>query len=389
MDIYLDNNRMTRVDEQVLSAMRPVLEGEYGDLFALHSAGAKSRKVYHEALDKVYASLHASSDDTIVFTSGGAESNSMVFQSTYLHYILTGRKNNVIVGERESLSVMKAAKFLESQGCRVNYLPVNSDGVVESERVLDYITPRTALVSVSMVDGESGAINPIEEIAKICADFDVPLHCDATHAMGKIDIDLQDSGIDFLTISAETLHAPAGTGTLYIRKGRELIPLIHGERGGAEILRGGPLNLAGIAGLGKAVELSSDALSFEMEDVRELRDSLEESISGIDGSMVFVPWAMRSPNTLLCAFEGVDSESLLYELNRDSIQAYSPSVNPYGNWDSKSIVKAVDADRNLRFSTIGFALSRFNTEEEMEKTAESIKRAVEYLRSFSPSEEKR
>ncbi len=385
--IYLDNNRTTAVDPQVLAAMKPFLEGSYADLHALHSDGARSRKAYNEALEKIYATLHAGEKDSVFFCSGAAEANSTVFYSTYINFILSGRKNSIIIGEREPLSILQIAEFLESQGVRVHRIPINGDGVIEHERLLDYITPRTALVSVSMVDGESGAIEPIDEIAAICRRFEVPLHCDATHAVGKIALDLQSTELDYLTFSSETLHAPAGTGVLYMRKDSELLPLVWGGRSEAEAYRGGPLNIAGIAALGKAVELAVDSLEFEMEDVRDMRDMLEERLKEIEGVHTLVPWALRVPNTLLVAIEGVESEALLYELDKEGVSAYSYTVYPYGEWIRTALPEAMGLQRSLNHTTVGFALSRYNSEEEMERTAEAVKRAVEYLRSFMPSKE--
>jgi len=384
--IYLDNNRVTPIDSQIKELMISMMDEGYGELHALHFMGAKSRKVYNEALEKVYATLHASDKDTIFFNSGSSEGNATILYHTYINLILTGRKNSIIVGEREPASIMQMVDFLESQGVRVHKLPINGDGVIEYERLLDYITPRTALVSVSMVDEESGAINPIDEIANICAKYEVPLHTDATWAVGKIAIDLQDIDISYLTFSSETLHAPAGVGAMYIKDGVELLPLIRGNRSEAEQFRGGPLNLIGIASLGKAVELASDALDFEMQDTKDLRDELEEELRKIDGVHILVPWALRSPNTLLVAIEGVESEAMLYELNRDGIAAYSYTIYPYGDWDREPLPSSMGLDKRLNHSTVGFALSRLNTEEEIKRVVESFKNAVEYLREFMPKE---
>jgi cysteine desulfurase len=190
--------------------------------------------------------------------------------------------------------------------------------------------------------------------------------------------------VDSLAFSGETLHAPAGVGGLYLREGSELAPLIPGTRSGPERYRGGPLNLAGIAGLGKALELAVDALDYEMEDTRELRDHLEEKLKELEGVHPLISWARRVPNTLLAAFEGVESEALLYELNREGIAAFSPTVHPFGVWRRASLVRSLGLDPALEHSLVGFALSRFNTEEEIEHTFEVLGKSLEYLRSFSP-----
>ncbi len=384
MKVYLDNNRVTPVDPQVLGAMEPLLKEPYGDLHALHWAGAASRKAYNTALEKCYAALHAGEKDTIFFTSGSPESNTTLLMQLYTRQILTGRKNSLIISEREPLSILQAAAWLEEQGVKVHRLPVTEEGIVDPESLTDYLTPRTGLVSICLVDPESGAINPLEEIVRICQSYEVPVHTDATWAVGKVPIDLETLEVDYLSLSGETIHAPTGIGALYARKDTELSPLIFGTRSAPERYRGGPLNLPGIAGLGKALELASDALDFEMEDARELRDALEEGIAALSGTQTLIEWSRRVPNTLLATFEGVESEALLYELNRDGIAAFSTTVHPYGEWVRPSLIERLGLDPALKHSTVGFALSRYNTEEEIDYTLKHLGKALEYLRSFSP-----
>jgi len=390
MQVYLDNNRITRVDPQVLTAMEPLLKEPYGDLHALHARGAASRKLYTQAMEKLYAGIHAPEASDLFITSGAAENHSTLLMGIYVSQILTGRKNSVIISERESLSMMEAAKFLESQGCKVHTLPVNGEGIVDAEKLYDYITPRTALVSVQMVDPESGAINPVEELAEICRKYEVPFHTDASNAIGKIPVDVQAFEPDFLSFSGETFHAPAGVGAFWLRDEAEWAPIIFGARSPYERYRGGPINLAGAVGMGKAIELAVDALEFEMEDTRELRDRLEEELRELPGVSPLVPWALRVPNTLLMTFEGIESELMLYELNRSNVEAYSCTVTPFGNWKRRPIVDALGLDPRLRHTTVGFALSRFTSEEEIDYTVKTVKETLEYLRSFStinPAEE--
>jgi len=383
MEVYLDNNRMTKVDAQVKSAIEPLLSETYGELHALGSSGAKSRKLYFEALEKLYASIHAPEDGEIFITSGLAENSSSLLMSIYTTQILTGRKNSIIVGERDNLSILEGVKFLESQGCKIHRLPYNSEGVVDVSSLYDYITPRTALVSLPIVDSESGAINPVEEIAEICKKYEVPFHCDATNAIGKIPVDIQSIEPDFLSFSSETLHAPSGVGAFWVKDGVEFNPTIFGARSPYERHRGGPINLIGAVGLAKAVELASDALDFEMEDTRELRDYLEEELTKIEGVNSLISWGLRVPNTLLVTIRGLQSEMVLFELNRVGIEAYSYTIYPYGNHKQKNIVDVLGLDENLRHSTVGFALSRFTTKEEIDYVIKNTKEIIEYLRSFS------
>jgi len=383
MRVYLDNNRMTKVDSQVFTAMEPLLSERYGVLHALHESGGKSRRLYAEAMEKLYAGIHAAEEDDIFITSGGAENHSTLFLGIYLKRILTGRKNNIIVSERESPSILQAAELLVEQGCRVMKLPVGSDGFVDPSTLYDYITPATALVSVQMVDDESGAINDVEAVCEICKKYDVPFHTDATQAIGKIPVDVQQIGADYLTFSAETFHAPAGTGGFYVRRGDDIFPVIKGKRGHYDRFGAGPVNISGAVGMGKAMELAVDALEFEMEETKERRDRLEEALRDIPGVTILVPWALRVPNTLLVSFEGIESEMMLYELNRAGIEAYSHTVYPFGNWERPAVTELLGLDPSLRHTTVGFALSRNNTDDEIEYTIKTVKETVSHLYSFS------
>jgi cysteine desulfurase len=384
MPIYLDNNRLTRPDDQVVEAMKPFFGANFHDPLAPYTQANLSRRAYGDATEKLYAGIHAKKEDTIVITSGDAESNNWLFNYAYTHKILTGQRNSIVISERESASVSAAAAFLEAQGAKVFRLGVNKDGVIDPQDLLDYITPRTALVSVGMVDDESGAIQPVEELAQICEQYEVPFHTDATQAVGKIPVDVQRAKIDFMTFSAHTFHGPVGVGGLYIREGAEIAPMLLGgttEMGG---LRAGMLNLSGIIGMGKAMEIAVDALEFDIEDVREMRDELEEKIREIPDVQIITPWALRVPNTIAFAVGGVSAASLLLELNHSAIAAGSAAIYPQGDWSRKPLIDAIDADPQLRHTVVTLALSRMNTAEEMEELFKALDESIALLRNESP-----
>jgi len=384
MPIYLDNNRLTQPDEQVVEAMKPFLGANFHDPYAPYTQANLSRRAFGDAMEKLYAGIHARKEDTIVITSGDAESNNWLFNYVYTRQILTGQRSSIIISERESPSVAAAAAFLESQGVKVFRLSVNSDGVIDPQDLLDYITPRTALVSISMVDDESGAIQPIEELAQICEQYEVPFHTDATQAIGKIPVDTQRAKIDFMTFSAHTFHGPAGVGGLYIREGAQIEPMLMGgiaEMGG---LRAGIPNLPGIIGMAKAMEIAIDALDYDIEDVREIRDALEEKIRQIPDVHIITPWSLRVPNTITFAVKGVSAASLLLELNRSAIAASSATLYPQGNWIRKPLIDAVGADPKLRHTVVTLALSRMNTAEEMDEVYTILEESIVLLRDESP-----
>ena len=360
MYVYLDNHSTTLLDPQVKEAIEPFVSQHYGDANALHYHASNLHQPLRDAYERIYATLNASHDDSVVATSGVEESNHWVIMNTYFEHIIKGDKNHILLSQAQSPSLLQTAKFLESLGARVTRLPLNSEGIVEAHTVRDFITPKTALVSINWVDGESGAISPIEHIAYICEQKGVAFHTDATHAIGKIPISLKDSFIDYLSFSAHHFHGPKGVGGLYMRKGKELSPLFHG---GEEMngLRAGVLNTPAIIGMGKAMELAFDAMDFEMEDTRELRQTLEEALLEIPDTTLLSP-SKCVANTLLASFKGIDAEALLWELNRAGIAIRQGVHNP---------------------SSVVFALSRFTTQEEIEYTIKTLKKSIHRLREIS------
>jgi cysteine desulfurase len=335
-------------------------------------------------MQKIYAGIHAPKEDSVVITSCATESNNWVLKSIYFQYILTGRKNHIIVSEVEHPSVIATAKFIESMGCRVTYLPINSEGLIDAQSVRDNITDKTALVSVMWANNETGAIFPVEEIGEICKEHNVLFHTDAVQAIGKIPVDIQRFNVDYLTFSAHKFHGPKGVGALYIKKGKELIPLLHGgsQMGG---YRSGTLNVPGIVGMGKAMEQAIDALDFEMHDIREMRDAFEDELLKIEDTFVVTPREKRTPNTILISFRGIEGESMLWDLNRAGIAASTGSACASEDLEANSVMEAIGADEDLAHTAIRFSLSRYTTQEELDYTLEVVKAAVERLRAISSS----
>jgi len=384
MKVYLDNNATTMVDLQVEEVMRPFFSQKYGNPNSLHAFAGETHAPLRLAMEKIYAGIHAPKKDSVIVTSCATESNNWVLKSIYFQYILTGRKNHIIVSGVEHPSVIATARFIESMGCRVTYLPINHEGLIEAQSVRECITSKTALVSVMWGNNETGAIFPVEEIGDICAEFGVPFHTDAVQAIGKIPVDVQSFNVDYLTFSAHKFHGPKGVGGLYIKKGKELTPLFHGgaQMGG---LRSGTLNVAGIVGMGKAMELAIDSLDYEMEDVRELRDEFEDELLKIPDTFVVTPREKRTPNTILISFRGVEGESMLWDLNRKGIGASTGSACASEDLEANSVMESIGADDDLAHTAIRFSLSRYNTKEQMDYTLEAVKVAVKRLREISSS----
>ena len=384
MKVYLDNNATTIVDPHVKSEMDPFFVEKYGNPNSLHAYAGETHPYIKTAMEKIYAGIHAPKEDSVVITSCATESNNWVLKSIYFQYILTGRKNHIIVSEVEHPSVIATAKFIESMGCRVTYLPINAEGLIEAQSVRDAITPKTAIVSVMWANNETGAIFPVQEIGQICEDHKVLFHTDAVQAIGKTPVDVQGFNVDYLTFSAHKFHGPKGVGALYIKKGKELIPLLHGgsQMGG---YRSGTLNVPGIVGMGKAMEQAIDALDFEMSDVREMRDEFEDALLEIPDTFVVTPRNRRTPNTILISFRGIEGESMLWDLNRAGIGASTGSACASEDLEANSVMEAIGADKDLAHTAIRFSLSRYTTPEELEYTLEVVKKAVIRLREISSS----
>ena len=384
MNVYLDNNATTIVDPQVFAEMEPYFVQKYGNPNSLHAFASDTHPGLKTAMEKIYAGIHAPKGDSVVITSCATESNNWVLKSIYFQYILTGKKNHIIVSEVEHPSIIATAKFIESMGCRVTYLPINSEGIVEAQAVKDHITDKTALVSVMWANNETGAIFPVEEIGDICKEHNVLFHTDAVQAIGKTPVNVQSFNIDYLTFSAHKFHGPKGVGALYIKKGKELIPLLHGgsQMGG---YRSGTLNVAGIVGMGKAMEAAVDALDFEMTDIREMRDNFEDELPKIKDTFVVTPRNKRTPNTILISFRGIEGESMLWDLNRAGIGASTGSACASEDLEANSVMEAIGAAEDLAHTAIRFSLSRYTTEEELEYTLKVVNTAVIRLRGISSS----
>ncbi len=384
MRVYLDNNATTIVDPHVFEEMEPFFVQKYGNPNSLHSFASETHKPLKDAMEKIYAGINAPREDSVVVTSCATESNNWVLKSIYFQYILTGRKNHIIVSEVEHPSVIATAKFIESQGCRVTYLPINHEGLIDAKSVRDNITDKTALVSVMMANNETGGIFPVQEIGEICKEYNVPFHTDAVQAIGKIPVDVQSFNVDYLTFSAHKFHGPKGVGGLYIKKGKELLPLLHGgsQMGG---YRSGTLNVAGIVGMGKAMEQAVDALDYEMTDIKEMRDRFEDELLKIEDTFVVTPREKRTPNTILISFRGIEGEAMLWDLNCAGIGASTGSACASEDLESNPVMEAIGADADLAHTAIRFSLSRYTTQEELDYTLEVVKKAVKRLREISSS----
>ncbi len=381
MAILLNSNITTTLNDDIyISAIEPYIKKAI-DLNSLDKENQTILKEYKRAVDKVYLSIVAKEEDDIIFTSSSNEVTSQIYLSFYMQYILTGRKNSIILFERASIDELRVARFLESQGCRIHRIPSTIDGVIDIDILKSYINEKTAFVSVPMVDDESGVIQPLEEISQICSLHNVALYSNATWAFGKIPIDVQRIPVSYLSFEGSLIHGPKDIGVFYIKEDApKLLPIVYGNPLEQNGYRAMPKNISSIIALGKAVEDALDALDYEIEDIRELRDELEEGLLKIDGSYSLAPWALRIPTISIMAFEGVHSSILLERLAKKDIVAYSFSRFSSGNFERKSLVEIAGLSKSLKHCVIGFALNIYNTRDEIESVIEVIKQEVEKIR---------
>ena len=382
MRVYLDNNATTMLDPEAFALMQPYFCEKFGNPNSLHQFGSESHPALRKAMDQLYAGINASDDDDIVITSCATESINWVIKGIYNDYILNGDKDHIITSEVEHPAVGSSCKFLEERGVKVTYLPVNTDGVISVEDLKNAITDKTAFVSIMLANNETGMIFPIEEIGAICKERGVLFHTDGVQAVGKIPVDVKKANVDFMSFSGHKFHGPKGVGGLYIRGGQRLTPLLHGgEHMGGR--RSGTLNVPGIIGMGKAMELAVAALDFEKSTVRRLRDKLEDALLKIPETIVVGTKEQRVPNTILISVKGIEGEAMLWDLNQNGIGASTGSACASEALESNPVMEAIGAEADLAHTALRLSLSRFTTEEEIDYAIDVINKAVVRLRAIS------
>lgn len=383
MKIYLDNNATTIVDPHVRDAMLPFFSEVYGNPNSLHVFGTEVHPYMKIAFNHLYEGINAHDDDDIIINSSATEGNNTVIKGIYYSQILHGLKKSIITTEVEHPCVMNSCKFLQELGVQVTYLPVNTDGIVDVDTLKEHLDPdQTALVSIMWANNETGLINPVKELAEFCREKNVLFHTDAVQAIGKLKVDVQDVPVDFLTFSAHKFHGPKGVGGLFIRRGVDIPPLLHGgeQMGG---MRGGTVDTAGLVGMGLAMELAVKNLHFEHTEVRRLRDKFEDAIADIPGTNIIGKREHRTPNTILVSVKGVEGEALIWDLNRGGVAASTGSACASESLEPNPTFVAMHIDNELAHTGIRLSLSRFTTEEEIDEAMGVLKKSIDRLRQIS------
>jgi cysteine desulfurase len=379
--IYLDYAATTPIRPEVWSAMEPYLKEIYGNPSSLHSFGRESRTAIESAREKVAKAISAKPEE-IIFTSGGTESNNMVLKG--VAFALQDKGKHIITTPIEHHAVLEPLHFLEKLGFEITYLPVDKYGLVDPDDLKKAIRKDTILISIMHANNEIGTIEPIKELTQIAKERDVYFHTDAVQTVGHIPVNVNDLGVDFLSISAHKFYGPKGIGALYIRKGTKVYPLLHGgEQEGRR--RAGTENLAGIVGMGKAIELAVSEIEIEMNRLIELRDFfISEVERRIPDAYLNGHREKRLPNNINFSFAYVEGEALLLNLDMEGIGVSTGSACSSSSLEPSHVLSAIGVPVELVHGSLRFTLGLWTTKEDLEYTLDVLEKIVEKLREVSP-----
>ena len=378
--VYMDHHATTPIDPRVLEAMLPYFRERFGNAASIdHEYGAQANKAIEQARKQIAGALRADPAE-IIFTSGATEANNLALIGAAEQY--ADRGQHIITCQTEHKAVLDTCTYLEEKGWSITYLPVNQEGLIDLNDLRDAITPETVLVSLMAANNEIGVLAPLAEIGKIAHEHGVLFHTDATQAIAYVPLDVEAMHIDLLSMSAHKLYGPQGVGALYVRRLRPRVRVaeqVHGgghERG----MRSGTLNLPGIVGFGKAVEIAAQERADEAERLRTLRDRLWNALRAeIDDIEMNGHPTRRLPNNLSVAIPGVKSRSLLVQLKHD-VALSTGSACTTAKVEPSHVLLALGYDADRAHRSLRFGLGRDNTETDVDFVADRIATTVKRLR---------
>lgn len=382
--VYADNAATTPMSESVFEAMKPYLTEHYGNPSSLYRIGREARRAMTEARMKVARALNAKDPSEIVFTGGGSQADNLAIRSYVKGRSARGKKH-IITSKIEHHAVLYTCEALEKEGYPVTYLDVDAQGHVDLEQLKSVITDQTALVTIMAANNEIGTIQDLKAISEIAHAHGAVFHTDAVQAIGHMHIDVQEMGIDMLSLSAHKFRGPKGIGALYVRRGIALEPLVYGggqERG----LASGTENVAGMVGLGQAIEdATGEHLAEKMGYVKKLTDRL------VKGIMDAIPYTHytgdpvnRLPGTASFVFEAIEGEGLILRLDLAGICGSTGSACSTGSLDPSHVLMAIGLPHEIAHGSLRLTLGEQNTEEDVDYLIENVTKVVETLRAMSP-----
>lgn len=378
--IYLDNNATTRIAPEVFAVMQPFLTEFYGNPSSAHSLGRESKRAVAEAREQVADALGASSENEIVFTSCGTESNNWALQAALE---MQPDKRQIVTTRVEHEAVLKFCEKLEKRGYLVSLLDVDEKGLLDLEQLREVLSKDTAIVSTMLANNETGVLFPVAEIARIVKEnSDALVHCDGVNAVGKVPLNLQKTEIDLFSLSGHKFHAPKGVGALFVKKAINLPAYFIG--GGQESgRRAGTEAVSQVVGLGAACQLIKNYEAFPK--IKELRDRLEnEILKNFPFSRLNGDREMRLPNTANISFAGIEGESILAHLDERGICVSTGSACNAETHEASTVLRAMNIPYREAMGAIRFSLSRYTTAEEIEETLRILPEIIWKLKEMSP-----
>ena len=381
----MDHAATTPTDVEVVKTMEPYFSLKYGNPNSIHFFGQEARETVEEAREKIAHLIEANSSE-IVFTAGGTEADNYAIKG--IAWANQKKGNHIITSKIEHHAVLHSCQFLEKQGFKVTYLPVDKYGLIDPKDVKKAITDKTILVTIMHANNEIGTIEPIKEIGKVVKDAGVYFHTDSVQTAGHIPIDVNDLGVDMLSMSGHKFYGPNGVGALYLRKRTRIVNLIDG--GSQEKnRRAGTENIAGIVGLGKATELAEKRLLQGKEDeVIKLRDKLIKGITEkIDHTRLNGHPTKRLPGNANFCFEFIEGESMLLSLDMEGVAASSGSACTSGSLEPSHVLLAIGLPPEIAHGSLRLTLGKDNTEEEVDYIIGILPGIIEKLRALSPFKE--
>jgi cysteine desulfurase len=373
--IYLDYNGTTPHDPEVIAAMRPFFESEFGNPSSSHWYGIAPRRAVEKARVQVASAINCEPDE-ILFTSGGTESNNHAIKSAVR--LMKDRGNHIITSEIEHPAVLEVCRFLETEGFRTTYLPVDETGIVRVADVKNAICPETMLISVMHANNETGAIQPVSEIGELAKSKNIVMHTDAAQSVGKIPVDVKELNVSLLTVAGHKVYAPKGIGALYIHKPLKLEPFCHGA-GQEDGRRAGTENVIEIVGLGKACEIGCQDLEKNMAHMKRLRERLHGGIAAeIDQVRLNGHPELRLPNTLSLSFYGLEANRILEEIGLE-VAASAGAACHSDTVEISHVLIAMNIPEDWAKGTVRFSIGKMTTEAEIDRAVQVVVEAVRKL----------
>ena len=380
--IYLDYNATTPLRPEVRDAMMPYLIDAFGNGSSIHAYGREARTAIDTAREQVAELISAKSPSEIIFTGSGTEADNHAIKGLTELQKSRGKGNHIITSSVEHHAVLHTCHYLEQRGFEVTYLPVDRYGRINFEQLRDAIRDTTVLISIMHVNNENGTIQPLDEISQIAQEHDIPFHTDAVQSIGKLAMDVQELGVNLLSLSGHKIYAPKGIGVLYIRRGTRLANLVHGgahERN----RRAGSENVPAIVGLGVAAELAKQEQDAYAEHLNALTCRLRE---GLDTHIDRLHYNGHpdhcAPGTLNVSFEDVEGESLILRLDMEGICVSTGSACTSGSMEPSHVLAALGLPPRLAQGTVRFSLGRHTTEAEIDAVITKLPKVIQQMRTL-------